>query len=72
MDSSTYKRWAKRLNRTRDQLYNVCYELGIDYDEVEDEVLEQYTIECSHCGIWGQHDHDDDGYFICNKCRAYE
>jgi hypothetical protein len=64
-----YKRLAKYLNKTRKTLSEVCVDLDIDIDTIEDEVLDRHTQECSHCGIWG-HDHreDSDAFPVCKLC----
>jgi hypothetical protein len=67
--SSTYKRLAKALNKTRKSLTQTCYELGIDIDEIEDHVLVSIIDQCSHCNIWSQQltlDLDDNP--ICPVC----
>lgn len=65
----TYRRLAKHLNRTRKSLFQVCKEYNIDIDDIEDDILDQYTQECSHCGIWGSdHRLDLDDFPICKVC----
>lgn len=65
----TYRRLAKSLNKTRKTLTQACTELDIDIDYIEDDVLDQHTQECSHCGIWGSdHREDEDGFPVCKLC----
>ena len=67
--SPKYRRLAKHLNKTRKTLSQACTELDIDIDEVEDELLDQHTQECSHCGIWGSdHRTDTDDFPVCKLC----
>jgi hypothetical protein len=67
--NQTYRRLSKSLNKTRKTLSQVCKELDIDIDYVDDFLLEQHTQECSHCGIWGSdHKHDIDSFAVCKLC----
>jgi alpha-D-ribose 1-methylphosphonate 5-triphosphate diphosphatase PhnM len=64
-----YRRLAKYLNKTRKTLSQVCNELNIDIDDVDDATLDQHTQECSHCGIWGSdHRTDVDQFPVCRIC----
>jgi hypothetical protein len=64
-----YRRLTKSLNKTRKTLSQVCKELDIDIDDVDDFLLEQHVQECSHCGIWGtDHRQDEDSFAVCNLC----
>jgi NAD-dependent SIR2 family protein deacetylase len=64
-----YRRLAKSLNKTRKTLTQVCNELDIDIDDVDDYHLEAHTQECSHCGIWGSdHREDADQFPVCKLC----
>lgn len=67
--NQTYKRLSKRLTGTRKTLTEACRDAGIDIEDVDDAVLEQYCSECSNCGIWGtDHRTDSDGFPICKLC----
>ena len=67
--SPKYRRLAAQLNKTRKTLSQACGELDIDIDEVEDELLDRHTQECSHCGIWGNdHRTDADDFPVCKLC----
>lgn len=69
IDTNQYKRLAKRLNKTRKTLSDVCLDLNIPIDEVDDFELDQHIQECSHCGIWGNdHRHDEDDFLVCKLC----
>lgn len=64
-----YRRLAKHLNKTRKTLTQVCVELNIDIDDVEDEYLQQAIDQCSHCNIWSTDLKDDDyGNLVCHLC----
>jgi hypothetical protein len=64
-----YKRLAKQLNKTRKSLAQTCYELGIDVDTIEDDVLMSIIDQCSHCNIWSQQLIEDlDKNPICPTC----
>lgn len=66
-----YKRLANRLNRTRKTLWEVCRELDIDMDYIDDTTLDQHIQECSHCGIWGtDHRVDSDEFPVCKLCYS--
>lgn len=52
--SPNYKRLARILNKTRKSLTQTCYELGIDIDDIEDQILVSIIDQCSHCNIWSQ------------------
>ena len=68
-DSNLYKKLAKRLNRTRKSLSEVCQEIDTDIDFIDDYELDKHIQECSHCGIWGtDHRHDEDDFPVCKLC----
>jgi hypothetical protein len=65
----TYQRLAKNLSGTRKTLAEVCRELNIDTDSIDDELLLEYISECSHCDIWGTtHKRDEDDFPVCGLC----
>jgi len=65
-----YKRLAKHLNNTRKPLYQVCQEYNIDFDEIDDYILQDHIDQCSHCNIWSLKLIDDlDGNPICSVCH---
>lgn len=67
--NQVYRRLTKHLNKTRKTLSQVCNELNIDIDIVDDFMLEQNIQECSHCGIWGiDHKQDEDQFPVCKLC----
>lgn len=67
--TETYQKLALALNGTRKHLWETCDSLGII--DIDDTVLESYTEECSHCGIWGSnHVHDQDGFPVCKLCYS--
>ena len=64
-----YRRLTKALSGTRKGLWEVCKELGIDMDYIDDATLESFITTCSHCGIWGSdHRHDTDEFPVCKLC----
>ncbi len=64
-----YKRLAKHLDRTRIPLWEVCRELGIDYESVDVYTLEKYITQCTHCDIWTKQPVQDlDNNPICSVC----
>lgn len=64
-----YRRLAKHLNKTRKTLTQVCNDLDIDIDDVEDEHLQAAIDQCSHCSIWSTDLQDDsDGNLVCGLC----
>lgn len=64
-----YRQLAKHLNKTRKTLSQVCFELDIDIDEIDDQTLDNHISECSHCGIWGSdHRTDEDDFPVCKLC----
>lgn len=64
-----YKRLAKHLHNTRKPLFQVCKELGIDMEDVDDYLLQQTIDQCSHCNIWSTKLVEDlDGNPICPLC----
>lgn len=64
-----YKRLVKHLDRTRKSLWEICRELGIDYDEVDVYTLEKQITQCTHCDIWTKQPVLDlDGNPICKVC----
>ena len=65
----TYKRLAKNLSGTRKTLVEICNELNLDIDIIDDSLLSEYVSECSHCDIWGTtHRLDEDGFPVCALC----
>jgi hypothetical protein len=65
----TYRRLTKQLSGTRKTLTQACIDAGIDIEDVDDYLLEQYCTECSHCGIWGSdHKMDPDQFPVCKLC----
>ena len=69
IDTNSYKRLARRLNKTRKTLSEACQELNISIDDVDDYDLDQHIQECSHCGVWGDnHRQDEDNFPICRLC----
>lgn len=64
-----YKRLAKYLTGTRKTLTQACIDAGIDIEDVDDAMLSETILECSHCGIWGStHREDSDGFPVCGLC----
>lgn len=64
-----YKRLAKHLDRTRRPVWDVCRELGIDYESVDVYTLEKYITQCTHCDIWTKQPVQDlDNNPICTVC----
>lgn len=64
-----YKRLVSVLNGTRKSLWQVCRELDIDVNYLDDEHLESLVVNCSNCGIWGtNHEHDEYDFPICKLC----
>lgn len=67
--NQTYKRLSKRLSGTRKTLTEACQDAGIDIEDIDDYLLEEYCKECAHCGIWGgDHKVDEDGFPVCRIC----
>ena len=67
----TYKRLAKNLSGTRKTLAEICDELNLDTESIDDNLLSEYVSECSHCGIWGTtHRLDEDGFPVCTLCLS--
>lgn len=67
--TQTYKRLAKNLSGTRKTLTQVCIELDIDIESIDDGMLSHYASECSHCDIWGTtHRMDEDDFPVCVLC----
>jgi len=67
--SPPYRRLAKALNGTRKTLSQVCYDLDIDMDIVEDSLLQNAIDQCSHCNIWSNAlVEDPDGMPVCKLC----
>jgi hypothetical protein len=65
-----YHRLAKALKGTRKTLSQVCYDLDIDIDIVQDELLQDTIDQCSHCNIWSDRLVEDlDGMPICTLCE---
>ena len=64
-----YKSLVKHLNNPRKSLYQVCQEHDINFDEIDDYVLQDHIDQCSHCNIWSVkliNDLDDNP--ICQVC----
>jgi hypothetical protein len=67
--NNLYKRLTKRLTGTRKTLTEACQDAGIDIEDIDDYLLEEYCKECSHCGIWGSDHKTDRDYFpVCRIC----
>jgi hypothetical protein len=67
----TYKRLAKNLSGSRKTLTEVCEELNIDIESIDDSMLSHYVSECSHCDIWGTtHKLDEDDFPVCVLCLS--
>jgi hypothetical protein len=65
----TYRRLTKQLSGTRKTLTQACIDAGVDIEDVDDYLLEQWCRECSHCGIWGtDHKTDTDDFPVCRIC----
>lgn len=65
-----YRKLTKHLNKTRKSIVDVCRDLGIDLDDVEDYYLDKHIMQCSHCDIWGtDHIADLDENPICLVCE---
>ena len=65
-----YRRLAKALNGTRKTLSQVCRDLDIHIDDVEDDILQDTIDQCSHCNIWSNKLIEDlDGMPICSLCE---
>jgi hypothetical protein len=68
--NQTYRRLAKALNGTRKTLSQVCRDLDIDMEAVQDEQLQNTIDQCSHCNIWSDRLVEDlDGMPICKLCE---
>jgi hypothetical protein len=64
-----YKRLTNKLTGSRRTLTEACHDAGIDIEDIDDYLLEQYCKECSHCGIWGtDHKIDTDDFPVCRIC----
>jgi alpha-D-ribose 1-methylphosphonate 5-triphosphate diphosphatase PhnM len=64
-----YKRLAKNLSGSRRTLAEVCRDLNIDIESIDDNMLSHYVVECSHCDIWGTtHRMDEDDFPVCALC----
>ena len=64
-----YKRLTNKLTGTRRTLTEACQDAGIDIEDIDDYLLEEYCKECSHCGIWGtDHKTDSDDFPVCRIC----
>ena len=62
----------KALKGTHKNLYDVCYELGIEVPD-EDTIATLQYEQCSHCNIWSSVMYiDDDGFSICPVCQDLE
>lgn len=68
--NQTYRQLARALNGTRKTLSQVCYDLDIDIDIVQDKLLQDTIDQCSHCNIWSNKLLEDlDGMPICRLCE---
>lgn len=68
--NQTYRRLARALNGTRKTLSQVCYDLDIDMDAVQDEQLQNTIDQCCHCNIWSDKLIEDlDSMPICKLCE---
>ena len=65
----TYRRLTKALTGTRKTLTQACRELGIDIEDIDDSILTDQVMTCSHCDIWGTN-HIEDKYEnpVCTLC----
>lgn len=64
-----YKRLTKQLTGTRKTLTQGCIDAGVDIEDIDDAMLNDAVLECSHCGIWGTtHKEDPDGFPVCGLC----
>ena len=67
--NATYRRLQKHLNKTRKTLTQVCRELDIDIDDVDDGLLQEHIDQCSHCNIWALDlIEDTDNNPVCALC----
>lgn len=68
--SPPYRRLTKALNGTRKTLSQVCHDLDINMDSIEDDILQANIDQCSHCNIWSDKlVEDPDGMPICKLCE---
>lgn len=64
-----YLKLVKHLNKTRKPLWQVCKDLGIDYEQVDVYTLEKQITQCTHCDIWTVEPVQDlDDNPICKVC----
>ena len=62
-----YKRLRLTLNNTRKSVFQACEELDIDFEQVDQSLLE--IDQCTHCGRWSLTLVDDlDQNPICRFC----
>lgn len=65
----TYKRLAKSLTGSRKTLTQACFDVGVDIEDIDDSLLSEAVLECSHCSIWGTtHKEDSEGFPVCVLC----
>lgn len=63
-----YKRLSNYLDKTRKSLPDVCKELGIDWEMVDESQL--LVTQCTHCDVWTKRVILDlDKNPICYLCR---
>jgi len=63
-----YKRLSNTLEKTRKTLPQVCHELGIDWEMVDESQL--LVTQCTHCDVWSRRVLPDlDNNPICYLCR---
>lgn len=63
-----YKQLSNILQKTRKTLPQVCEELGIDWETIDESRL--LVTQCTHCDVWSNRvlpDLDDNP--ICYLCR---
>jgi hypothetical protein len=60
---------ANHLDKTRKSLQEACDELELPIDLIDESSLDQYIVECSHCGIWTKTPRwDQDDFPVCKLC----
>lgn len=63
-----YKRLSNTLEKTRKTLPQVCHELGIGWEMVDESQL--LVTQCTHCDVWSRRVLPDlDNNPICYLCR---
>lgn len=64
-----HDRLSKRLLKTRDRLLDVCDELDININDVDESAL--LVCQCTGCSIWAgiyNTKQDSDGMVLCDFC----